>query len=830
MPIISNPISLTGFSQPLVENATTLRVPLVIPGSFPTTCSDLKELLEDINAVDDTLLTGKIAEYAGFYLDINNVVQYDSVSSDIGNNDDVANNPPSKTSQPNKSFDKLTFWITFGLVFIKEKVTTNISKDERKKYLNDDTKVISKDGTGYFVTLNGTRKDITSTNNINLESDKLFFDASDSNYKVYKYDKFYSNPLVDVTVPSYGVAGSEDTHSWSYRSNEIRNCLSLKRLNEAGESVMKFGDDWFLVDSSDNQLGASTFNSVTNYDNVVEGLSVYKEIGYEYLGIDVDTIFTFTTPTTNPPFTSAADEKVKLFDATAEYNKIPPYFFLVSLIELPFNSRYWFNTKRDYIYKSQSYGFYRGIYIPSNPSTSVKSRHLIRFTTALGAFDPTGKTILQDGTNYYVNEGTNYYLQLAGGDSLTFEGTNFLNSTLTLTGAIVGKVSPNYYAEFSHYIDYTHDNNSGMTTGMGMDLGTSMHGIYSINFSIQVNTAATGSFKLSQGSKISSSINYNAVTTSLIMNAIVDLLDQNAVISVADEDRDLVTVKKDGAVSNKYNIQIKREKRAAYMQRIFCCNADLTANTEITFIYSPSADEGWAERDSIIDSEYYILIRTLNHSYNNSPPSDDYWLTSNTYDAVNRPNGMNATEKIDFLKYFKLILGCNRGKGYSVFLQHRGLIEKFEYNSYIQHMRANYNEFFLNRYYYPTYSVPDIADPQKNAYNIQGLIVNDQRIRTKLNQGELYFLSNIGFNLPSRLSSKQAVYIDLINRHDWIGLIELTRSLGLSSDRRRDIQKYYGIFKDNGASGSSNINITDAVTNIRKNLYRNVFYKPFTTN
>lgn len=77
--------------------------------------SGLKELLKLVRAED--LLEGKILEYAGFYLDSNDDLQWDSTSPDRGNEVDLPNNPVSTIGQPNKSIDKLTFLIMFNLAY-----------------------------------------------------------------------------------------------------------------------------------------------------------------------------------------------------------------------------------------------------------------------------------------------------------------------------------------------------------------------------------------------------------------------------------------------------------------------------------------------------------------------------------------------------------------------------------------------------------------------------------------------------------------------------------------------------------------------------------------
>ena len=104
--------------KPLSTNPATLD-PASVPQGFN---SQLADLLWKIRTAK-VPLTGKIAQYAGFYLDGGGVVQWDP-TTDNGNESDDNTSPPPTNKQPNKSLDKLTFLIMFILPFRTKTPTT----------------------------------------------------------------------------------------------------------------------------------------------------------------------------------------------------------------------------------------------------------------------------------------------------------------------------------------------------------------------------------------------------------------------------------------------------------------------------------------------------------------------------------------------------------------------------------------------------------------------------------------------------------------------------------------------------------------------------------
>ena len=99
-----------------------------VPTLFPGFNATLWALLQDIKAAG-VPLTGKIAEYSGFYYRTNangNVETRWDANTDNKNNSDHDQQPiATAAAQPNKSLDKLTFLIMFRLPFRKDSLNAH---------------------------------------------------------------------------------------------------------------------------------------------------------------------------------------------------------------------------------------------------------------------------------------------------------------------------------------------------------------------------------------------------------------------------------------------------------------------------------------------------------------------------------------------------------------------------------------------------------------------------------------------------------------------------------------------------------------------------------
>lgn len=733
------------------------------------------------------LLKGKIAAYAGFYLDGSTtpVLKYDDTTNS-GTDPFYIASATFTVTAAGVNNNKITLKVkvktvdkTIAEYTVKTNDTTatvaqgltnliNIPKLRHGFYASvsgsaitiratdivggdasDLTLSFTKTGTANGTVTTQFASSISKTNQINRSIDKLtFYIMFRAPFKNAAYNTFYGDPLVNIAT------------SWSYAANELRVAHGLKRLNSAGEQVLKVGTEWKQVNDANQELDGYT-----------------TENAYEFLGIDVKSADYFSdsksTYTNQHSLDLPSVERTKLFthvDATqpkAGYNKIPAYFFIVAIRqENPYLAGFWLAAKKDTYYS-------RGAHFPANLGAKYKNRKFIRFTTALGTAVVAGQTIKKDaGTgNHYVEVATvKYNLQLAAGEQLTSvvdaaTGTSddYIYESLTLEGATVVKEGTRYLAEFNPMVDVVLDNNSAITVGMGLDIGNAFSGLYKIEFTI----AATGNFRLYYWDKVSAELSYSTLTASQLKIALNSVLFPPHLESlggdVKTKIKDLVTVTgpvTQGTIKT-YTVKINRAMQAPYSHPIYSAIDDLSqVNSNVTF--NPAADKDrWKVNTDVEKDSWYYFLKAMNYGFSNEPKANgvydkDFWLKQNSISAADQTLIKNLT---------RFALGVSRGRSYALYTANKDLLKKVEFKSFVQNMRGIYNEIFIPRYYNKRRPIEDGTTRSNGDHVIESGVMDLLPDIHAPNQAELHIMASMVFNAGSISSSRATAFINAIKGH-----------------------------------------------------------------
>lgn len=560
------------------------------------------------------------------------------------------------------------------------------------------------------------------------------------------------------TIPS-------DPTTWGRYANYIRTLTGsgIRKINSAGEQVNNNG---VPVDDNDNSL--------ENW---------YKEVAYNYLG---ENPFngSYTIPSGLYPATT---EKAMLFgqnneqpnapgEQSLEFTKIPLYFYLLAKVENPYNSTYWLNPSLNSIKVS------RIPHWPSNVTTKIYRKHFVKKTSSSNVPIENGPyTLLSDfGGNYFIvsetnqqtNQVTNHkiYVEIIDVETLTFENLNLNNANK------IEKNSDGLLAIWENHFDYPIlSNNSGLTFGMGVDIGASLNGIYRIEINIVIS--GNGTFRLYSGSRRSESINTN-VTCSQLKSTLATLLN----ISISS--KRITVVNSSGQESGTpAKIIITRQNDdsdMAYNHRIYVYDLTSTASIQLT----PSSEsERWKELPNEINDSWFYYNKLINSSYSNNPPNDDYWLDQLNISQIQRDN---------LKKYLKRSFGCRSKSSYHIWSDNKELIKKIEIKSYVRNLRASYHEFFIPRYYNLQRTLKDGSSRYNGKDGISSVqhLLNDPKLNSKPNQAEFFAVVLLNYNLPSLYRKRKTELINAINEHSISKLKKAIR--GLSSDRITALNDFIG--------------------------------------
>lgn len=598
-------------------------------------------------------------------------------------------------------------------------------------------------------------------NSANVSLDKLTF------YVIFRLPTLagltyqdIDNGIVDATLPAAPTA-------WGKYANHIRNLTGsgIKKINSAGEQVDTNGHP---VDDSGNNL---------------EGW--HTEQAYAYLGQNPFS-GSYTIPS-GAGLYSAATERAMLFGQNTnvpnqpgeqpdDITKIPLYFYLLAKVENPYSNLYWLNPS----YTDTRIS--RIPHWPSNIDERVYRKHFVKKTAGSPNVGIPAATyaLLHDanGAYFFVNPGNHkIYIEAIDTASLTFEGISLTTAAHVISnGDGLRAVWDGATTRYFENIEMA--NSSGLTAGMGMDMGAAFAGMYTITMTISLS--GTGTFRLYSGGRRTEALNTTLGCTAL-KNAIVGLIEEFDAAHVTVKDSDGET---DGTPSQ---IKITRQSsqnegttNIAYNHRIYVY--DLTGAASVTLSPTNEADR-WIENTNAVNDSWFYVNRVFNHAFSNNPPAGDtyYWLNQLT---------MTQAERDKLKAVLKKCLGCREKSSYYLWDENSALIKKIEFKSYVQNLRAVYHKLFVDRFYNKQHTTANgtMVNNGSGGNSSIKYILEHTDLKTKPNQAELFAMVLLNFNLPVNYRTRREELITAINEHSMPKLIRALRSL--SGDRKTAMDNF----------------------------------------
>lgn len=726
MGILFNTPGLSNILAPNIEPSETNKLLTIIPSKLPS--GKLKSLLEEIKNSSSCILEGKIAEYAGFYFDNDNNIQFDNSTLDNGLNIDVDEDADegytiSTSNQPNKSLEKLSFMIMFRIPFRYYVELSFFYKSSGKKYspksedfrrTSDSLKTIKKVQVNgedkYQITIRSKRNRVTRSYDLFIEVNSdtplenkdfllhniVYYDGTDEKKKCFLFENYYGDPLDDTS--NYGP--NQNKQSWSYRINQIRAENGLKKLNIRGEEVIQKTINgslqWVAVDSTPqaNELG-----------------EYVTEESYNHLGIDIPG--TYIKDDNSNSINEASEERERLFNTDSpydvgdsasqadkntevKYRKLPAHFFIVLANENPYFA--WTNPTLEVNKRT------RVPHYPGTPKLAILKRWRIiikgkvNSTGTLTAISTTNPAPSESSVLNKVikknNSPSYYYIQIGSIKwKVTFNAApSSVREGLSLKNAIFKKKKSStiYEVEFLNKIENKQlkNNNSGITVGGGNDLGTGYSAdSFQAEFTINVNNLTSNSFKLYYRQNVSNTISKTA-SASVVKSEIENITKLKGETLSRNK---FVTVSKTGNVfSVKILLSTKIISDTArshyYDGHIYSCNLnDESSNSDIPIISAKTIVE-----NSIANTRLRKLENILNKSFRfkNTSGQDtgDDWSSYLT---------LTSTEKTKLKKLLKMAFSRTRYHADLLLKEEFSTWKKFELLNYVQHFRASYNESYL---------------------------------------------------------------------------------------------------------------------------------------
>jgi hypothetical protein len=358
------------------------------------------------------------------------------------------------------------------------------------------------------------------------------------------------------------------------------------------------------------------------------------------------------------------------------------------------------------------------------------------------------------------------YIEPIRTDTFSFEGLQVSTADKVEKNAdgLIATWEEKYTDPFMVYsVSGMKKNSSGLTVGMGLDLGANFGGIYKIEFNITFT--GTGTFRLYYVNKRTSEISTATITNTSLKNHLTSLINISA---------DLITVTQVNATTKK--VSISRVGNGyddkAYNHKVYAY--DISAGLTVTF--DPSQEEDrWIENTVEINDSWYYINRVLNNSFGNEPTDDEYWL-----DQL----GLTAAEKTKMKVLLKRSAGCRSKPGYHIYHENKTLLQKLEITSYVSNLRAVYHKLFVEKFYNKQRTTAN--GTLKNNGNNRTLmhVLSDSRLKTKPNQAELFAMVIVNFNYPGKFPGKITGFIEAINQHSKSKLLALLETPSEIKDRK----------------------------------------------
>jgi hypothetical protein len=703
-----------------------------MPPQYPVTFNgDLWQLLQEIKTAGISL-SGKIAEYTGFYNKIGATITtvWDYGGIDNGVNPDL---PQTGTSQPNKSLDKLTFLIMFRLPFRGEVVEVTPPLTDPEADLYNNRKIVMKsDGTYVLGDFNeklksNGRVDHKST----MESCQIctitrphqITNLDGSPFEIGGNDLFYDSPThsfyvlcMDKTSPMYGpyfskfgdpMTGADDT--WSKKGNDVRSALGLRRLNGAGEQVDDQGN---LVDDAGNVVG-SDYNTPNAYD--------YYEINFGdiYPGnVDNDG---------NPlPPEVITDQAIINVIKT-----LPIYYFLAMYTE---------NTPSQFVQQPHDpENITKNVDASGNKAElRVNAMRSIKFGTYTANVLPATGYTWNDGppqgnvdqktiyfepvTNqpghYYVTSSTNvknYLIEEFAGDEDFTADRFYITGANGPTGLKVRLKTGKYYAENPNIISQAQvGSGSGLTFGLGLDIGQGTFReayVYDVHFYLSFKDPPTNT-------QDQVTLHYDSRAEPITL-----LTDESklcdSLSNLMGIDKDIITVtlntnpppgfSQTGYSCYEISIPAQIGKQAdadgyhnIYSHEIFYHK---TGQTPEKVLINPSTDSARyvprpASELPADPNNFSSFEKLLSHFYDTASPPNGNYLDPIHHKNLPNSNPPQVFNAIQFKKALQKIFGLYGGPAKVSYLNSKPVFDTFQMPDYKTTYQKNYDLNFIGRNYY----------------------------------------------------------------------------------------------------------------------------------
>lgn len=595
----------------------------------------------------------------------------------------------------------------------------------------------------------------------NASLDKLTF------YVIFRLPYTHNN----LTYDDIGNGDTSDTisgnpTSWGKYANYIRTLTGsgIKKINSAGEQVNNNGEP------------------IDDNDNSIQGW--YKKDAYEYLNVK-----DYLSSGEPKPFETGYQIPSGLYTENQEYNlfygnsvKIPIYFYLLSHTENRYSPANWLNTNTDSVFIS------RVPHWPSNISGGNRIQHFMK------TVNPSDMEVFTEDTSYMLHDDSNGYFIYVDLQKIYIEpidvdalAANFLELDKVLT---IQYIDSNLFAVWDIYENRILNLLSGLTLGMGIDLGASFGSYYVIEFDILIS--GTGNFQLFYGNKKSQFLNHD-ISNQQLKSTIAKLIDK---INYNKVDLTIINITGGKKVSIVRDTQ-KWSKRniETYNHKLYIGSTQGQIQVSIT----PAQDiQRWIPITNTINESWYLFSNLLDYSFSLTPtlPSGGgpYYEdpdTNETYFWLNNDAlELTQLEKERLLLIFKKSFGNRKNGGIDLWEINKNLIKKLELKSYVLNMAASY-DYFQQRFYNKNAIVRNgqLSRNYPVGSTIEELL-SDSSLKTKPNQVELLAMSlYIYVSGGQEFLNKKSGFIEAINKHSFQKLKTTVSSM--DKNRIKVIQKFY---------------------------------------
>ena len=321
------------------------------------------------------------------------------------------------------------------------------------------------------------------------------------------------------------------------------------------------------------------------------------------------------------------------------------------------------------------------------------------------------------------------------------------------------------------YKNVNETNGSGLTFGVGIDIGGAYTTDYQRKITYKINfLSSVTSYKLGLARKVSSNVTYSTDMTTNLKNAVIELLKGHLIDSKGQAYRRLLECSYNLTTKQSNPVTITKVNNLEYLININAPPAFLNPNdiysrtTGVTILNLTSSNP---ERAGFIES-WSLIKKIFLKSFNISIPTfansslENTWLNNNMQCYV-EAGITNSTDQLKLQDIIKGLFGVRGGMCWVKFRNHFHLIRKFQFGlaeNYVYHLRTVYNDFYLESYY-------------NKAINTLEGGSNGNEIKVKVNEVEKYLLASIQYNQGGISTSIKKLLRVAINSHDITKLKEI---------------------------------------------------------